>query len=124
MLAYLDSSLILDDAFEDRPFLAELSQRVDVATSQITSVEIARTLRRETPDSELTNAPAELLRGIDLVHVSSDVLEIAAALPVRFLRALDAIHVASALLVRAHVVLTRDRQMQRACEELGLALEL
>ena len=122
MLAYLDSSLILDDAFEDRPVLAELFQRVDVATSQITSVEIARTLRREAPDSELTNVPAELLRGIDLVHVSTDVLETAATLPVRFLRALDAIHVASALLVRADVVFTRDRQMQRACEELGLAV--
>ena len=122
MIAYLDSSLILDDAFEDRPVLAELFQRVDVATSQITSVEITRTLRRETPASDLTNVPSELLRGIDLVHVSSDVLETAAALPVRFLRALDAIHVASALLVRADVVFTRDRQMRRACEELGLAV--
>jgi predicted nucleic acid-binding protein len=122
MLAYIDSSLILDDAFEDRPVLSELFPRVDVATSQITSVEIARTLSRETPDRELTNVPTELLRGIDLVHVSSDVLEIAAALPVRFLRALDAIHVASALLVEADIVLTRDRQMQRACEELGLAV--
>lgn len=122
MLAYLDSSLILDDAFDERPVLAELFQRVQVATSQISSVEIARTLRRETPDSDLTNLSAELLRGIDLVYVSLDVLETAAALPVRFLRALDAIHVASALLVRADVVLTRDRQMQRACEELGLAV--
>ena len=82
MLAYLDSSLILDDAFEDRPVLPELFPRVDVATSQITSVEITRTLRRETPASDLTNVPSELLRGIDLVHVSSDVLETAAALPV------------------------------------------
>ena len=122
MLVYLDSSLILDDAFEDRPVLAELSQRVGVATSQISSVEIARTLRRESPDSELAHVPAQLLRGIDLVHVSSDVLETAAVLPVRFLRALDAIHVASALLVRADVVFTRDRQMQRACEELGLTV--
>ena len=122
MLAYLDSSLILDDAFDEQPVLAELFQRVQVATSQISSVEIARTLRRETPDSDLTNLSAELLRGIDLVYVSLDVLETAAALPVRFLRALDAIHVASALLVRADVVLTRDRQMQRACEELGLAV--
>jgi predicted nucleic acid-binding protein len=43
-------------------------------------------------------------------------------LPVRFLKTLDSLHVASALLVGADVVITEDRQMARACAELGLAV--
>ena len=34
----------------------------------------------------------------------------------------NAIHVASALITRCDVVLTRDRRMARACEEIGLAV--
>lgn len=45
-----------------------------------------------------------------------------ASLLVRFLRSLDAIHVASALTIQADIVLTNDRQMRQACEELGLAI--
>jgi predicted nucleic acid-binding protein len=93
-----------------------------VATSHITSVEVARTLRRDLKEVDLAFISSQLLAGIDLLNPSAVVLETAAFLPVRFLRALDAIHLASALLVEADVVLTNDRQMQRACEELGLAV--
>lgn len=120
MLAYVDSSLILVDVLDDRPFLPELAQHAELATSQITSLEIARTLRRDIKDTQLPDVSSDLLRGIDLLSLSPVVLDTAASLPVRFLRALDAIHLASAILVQADVVLTRDRQMQRACEERGL----
>ena len=121
-LAYVDSSVVLSDILEERPVLAELMQRVDVATSHITAVEIARTLRRDIKESDLAFISSQLLTGIDLLSLSTVVLETAASLPVRFLRALDAIHLASALLVQADMVLTNDRQMRRACEELGLAV--
>ena len=121
-LAYVDSSVVLSDILEERPVLAELMQRADVATSHITSVEVARTLRRDLKESDLAFISSQLLAGIDLLNPSAVVLETATFLPVRFLRALDAIHLASALLVEADVVLTNDRQMQRACEELGLAV--
>jgi len=121
MLAYIDSSLILNDVLDDPPVLPDLLMHLDAATSQITSLEIARTLRRDLGGSDLATASSDLLSGIDILGISATILEMAAALPVRFLRALDAIHVASALQVQADVVLTRDRQMQRACEALGLA---
>ena len=122
MLAYVDSSLILVDILDGRPVLPDLAQRADLTTSQITSLEITRTLHRELESTELPVTPFDLLTGIDLLSLSTVVLEAAASLPVRFLRALDSIHLASALLVRADVVLTRDRQMRRACEELGLGV--
>lgn len=122
MLIYVDSSLLLDDIIDDRPLLPKLVQRAELATSQITSLEIARTLRRETKESDFTSISSQLLSGFDLLSLTPVVLEAAAALPVRFLRTLDAIHLASALLVQTDVVLTRDHQMQRACEELGLAV--
>ena len=122
MLAYVDASVVLVDILEDRPVLPELVHRAEVATSQITSLEISRTLRRDLTDSDLAPSPSELLTGIDLLSLSSVVLDAAASLPVRFLRSLDAIHLASALLLRADMVLTHDRQMQRACIELGLAV--
>ena len=122
MLAYVDSSVVLGDILEARPVLSELTVRAEVATSRITSLEIARTLRRDLKEADLASISAQLLAGIDLLGLSSAVLEVAASLPIRFLRSLDAIHLASALLVEADVVLTRDSQMRRACEELGLAV--
>jgi predicted nucleic acid-binding protein len=121
-LAYVDSSVVLSDILEERPVLAELMQRADVATSHITSVEVARTLRRDLKEVDLAFISSQLLAGIDLLNPSAVVLETAAFLPVCFLRALDAIHLASALLMQADMVLTNDRQMQHACEELGLAV--
>ena len=122
MLIYVDSSLLLDDMLDDAPVLPDVMQRAELATSQITSLEIARTLRRDIEATDVASLSSELLSGFDLLALTPRVLEAAAALPVRFLRTLDAIHLASALLVQADVVLTRDRQMQRACEVLGLAV--
>jgi uncharacterized protein len=93
-----------------------------LATSAIARVEISRALLR----SESTNAAQQLtekaLTDIDSLAPSLAILESAAVLPIRFLKALDAIHLATALAVKADFVLTGDRQMQRACEELGLAV--
>jgi len=122
MLAYIDSSLLLVDILEDRPILPDLMQGVAVTTSQITSIEIARTLHRELKEADIGTITSQVLGGFDLVGLSTTVLDAAMSLPVRFLRALDAIHLASAIAVRADFVLTRDHQMQRACEELGLAV--
>jgi hypothetical protein len=121
MLIYIDSSLLLDDLLDARPYLPELVQGAELATSQITSLEIARTLHREMQAIDIASVASELLGNFDLLALTPLVLEAAAALPVRYLRALDAIHVATAMLVRADVVLTRDQQMQRACADLGLA---
>jgi len=106
-----------------RPPLERLDANAySLASSAISHLEISRTLLR----SESIDATKELARqaliDVDALAPSAVILELAATLPVQFLKSLDAIHVASALLVSADVVLTRDRQMQRACEELGLAV--
>lgn len=91
-------------------------------TSIVTRVEVARTLRRDEADANLDREVEESLMGIAWLPASESVVTVACRLPVRHLKSLDAIHVASALITRCDVVLTRDRQMARACEELGLAV--
>ncbi len=59
---------------------------------------------------------------VQYIALGDAVLRSVASLLVRFLRSLDAIHVASALTIQADIVLTNDRQMRQACEELGLAI--
>jgi len=93
-----------------------------LVTSAIARVELNRTLLRSESSDAAQQLTAKALTDVDSLAPSLAILESAAVLPVRFLKSLDAIHIASALLVEAHVVLTRDRQMQRACEELGLAV--
>jgi predicted nucleic acid-binding protein len=125
---YLDSSELVHRAQAIqaaglwRPPLDSLDANAySLATSAISHVEISRTLlRSESPDAAKQLARQTLI-DVDSLAPSAAILELAATLPVSFLKSLDAIHVASALQVQADVVLTRDRQMQRACEALGLA---
>ena len=84
-------------------------------------MELGRLAMRESTSSTASSLNVTALP-LEFMAVSDSVLRRAASLPIPFLKSLDAIHIASALLVRADVVLTRDRQMQRACEELGLAV--
>jgi len=89
-------------------------------TSVATRVEVARTIRRDEMSPDSDREVEESLLGVDALPISDQVVEVACRLPVRHLKSLDAIHVATALITRCDLVLTRDRQMARACEELGL----
>lgn len=106
-----------------RPPLEKLDANAySLASSAISHVEISRTLlRSESPDAAKQLA-RQALMDVDSLAPSASILELAAMLPVQFLKSLDAIHLASALLMQADMVLTNDRQMQHACEELGLAV--
>jgi len=122
---YCDTSVLADLLLDQRAsrttrdYLNSWQQRGSLISSGITAVELGRMAMRESDGSTPASLrPAAL--PLAYLDVGNDVLRRAAALPVRFLKSLDAIHVASALLVSADVVLTRDRQMQGACEELGL----
>ena len=127
MRVYLDSSELVHRAqairvgWVWRPPLEGLDGYA-LVTSAIARVELNRTLLRSESSDAAQQLAAKALTDVDSLAPSLAILESAAVLPVRFLKSLDAIHIASALLVEAHVVLTRDRQMQRACEELGLAV--
>lgn len=127
MRAYCDSSvlgdLLLDtrESRRTRDYLTSWQQQGTVATSRLTVVELGRLAMRESTSSTASSLSVTALP-LEFMAVGDSVLRRAASLPIRFLKSLDAIHIASALLVQADVVLTRDRQMQRACEELGLAI--
>lgn len=127
MRAYCDTSVLADllldpqSSRQTRAMLDSWRERGSVITSRLTVVELGRLMMREgllTQSASLNSAALP----IEYVSLGDAVLRSATSLPVRYLKSLDALHLASAVLTRCDVVLTRDRQMQRACEELGLAV--
>lgn len=127
MRAYCDTSVLADlllDSHASQATRASLDswrERGSVTTSRLTVVELGRLVMRSGKPSSTASLNVAALP-IEFIALGDAILSRAAALPVRFLKSLDAIHLASAILVQADVVLTRDRQLQRACEELGLAV--
>lgn len=122
MLAYLDSGIVIDHVLAQGTSASSAPTGLRTATSAISLVEIARRIRREDDEADAWDIAHRTLAGVDVVAITPRTLATAAQLPVRYLKSLDAIHVASALITRCDVVLTRDRQMARACEQLGLAV--
>lgn len=89
-------------------------------SSVLTAVEIDRFLwRRSGVDSLVTPT---MLRGIDLLALTPQVIDVARAIPAQFLKTLDALHVATAIVSRCDAVITLDRQFARACQEVGLTV--
>lgn len=126
MIGYIDSSMIVERAIGiSRGEAADLTGGVAaerLVSSALTVVEVSRVLTRIAPDQDVEDMVASALASVELVALASVTLVMAARLPVRFLKTLDSLHVASALLVGADVVMTGDRQMARACQDLGLAV--
>jgi uncharacterized protein len=89
-------------------------------SSVLTAVEIDRYLwRRSGVDSLVTPT---MLRGIDLLALTPQVIDVARAIPAQFLKTLDALHLATAIVSRCDAVITLDRQFARACQEVGLTV--
>jgi len=125
MRQYVDSSVLVDRALavvNAEGSLGMTSDTYSLVTSELTVVEVWRVLHRFGLDDALPRRVDLALSDVDLLSLGPTTLSVAARLPVRHLKSLDAIHVASALLTRCDVVLTRDHQMRRACEELGLGV--
>ena len=125
MRQYVDSSVLVERALavanaNDRLAMPEAAD--SRVTSELTVVEMWRVLHRFGLDDALPRRVDLALSDVDLLSLAPPTLSVAARLPVRHLKSLDAIHVASALITRCDVVLTRDHQMKRACEDLGLAV--
>ena len=102
-MIYLDSSALLKLVFEEPESAALddwLSARSDlpVVSSELAKVEVVRACRRIEADA-LPEARA-LLAALDLIPLTSDVLDDAADVGETLLRSLDAIHLASALTIR------------------------
>lgn len=105
-MIYLDSSALLKLLYEERESAAldewlSAQSDVPVVSSELAKVEVVRACRRINPDA-LPEARA-LLAGLDLIPLTSDVLDEAAGVGDTLLGSLDAIHLASALSIRADV---------------------
>lgn len=129
MRLYLDSSALVklvqreteSDAL--RRFLRR--RRTDqLVTSSLAPVEVVRAVLVGGP-SALAQARRQLSR-LDQILLSTDLLDRAAMLaPNVQLRSLDAIHLAAAQVVGADLraVITYDRRMEDAAQDLGLPVE-
>lgn len=95
-------------------------------TSSVSRLEIRRALMRiQGPDTATDEIDRQVRAATDFIDVESvdeHTIELAGLLPVRNLGSLDAIHVATALRSGCDLVITRDAQMRRACEVLGIAV--
>jgi uncharacterized protein len=99
-LLYLDSSalvkLVLPEA-ESAALIAHLRSWSAHVTSELATVEVMRAARRASMDPAVEQRAEEVLAGVHLLKVDTDLLEWAARLEPRTLRSLDAVHLASAL---------------------------
>ena len=137
-MVYCDASALLRRVLDEEDsgaLNAQLSTLVSrgalLSSSALARVEVSRALaRRSQPiddgpgghDLQVDQQVDLVLGDVGLFALNDDVLDVAARLTGRQLGSLDAIHVATALLSEADLVVTRDLQMARACEELGLAV--
>lgn len=122
---YLDSSVALrillghsEGAVEWYEQALEASQRV--VSSSLIGLEVARVLRRESIDVELGQEFADELT---LLRVDDSLLKEAAGIEPH-VRSLDAVHLASAqrLGIETVTVVTHDKNMAKAAEELGFVV--
>ena len=124
-VAYLDANAVID-RFSDPTTSPTADAAARLAeggagfiTSALTSVEVHRFLHRVVATDAAADARA-MLTGTTTVPLGGAVLAVAGSIGVQHLGALDAIHLATALLVRADVVVTRDRQLARAAQAVGI----
>jgi predicted nucleic acid-binding protein len=121
---YLDSSALVKLVFEEpesnalAQWLADRYETPKIS-SQLATIELIRACRRR--DEEAVAEARVLLEGIDLVPLTGDLIEHAAAVGPRELRSLDAIHLASARSIGEDVtaLVAYDARLQTAAVAAG-----
>jgi predicted nucleic acid-binding protein len=124
---YLDSSALLKLLHEE-PESAALAdwllarEGVPVVSSELAKVEVLRACRRV--NAEALPEARNLLAELDLVPLTSDVIDEAGDVGGVLLRSLDAIHLASALALRADIstFIAYDDRLGDAASAAGLDL--
>lgn len=124
-MIYLDSSALLKLVF-DEPESAALEgwlaarAGTPVVTSELVKVEVIRACRRVSSDA-LPEART-LLAQLDLIPLTTAVVDGAAEVGEPMLRSLDAIHLASALTIRTDLsaFIAYDRRLADAASAAGL----
>ena len=124
-LLYLDSSalvkLVLPET-ESEALLEGLAAWPIRVTSELARVEVMRAVRRATAHLAAERRVDEVIAGLHLLKIDSEVLSGAARLEPRTLRSLDAIHLASALSLGADLgaIVIYDSNMATAATGCGL----
>jgi|SRR5580658_2239291 predicted nucleic acid-binding protein len=132
--AYIDSSVVLRKLLRERDAIADLSQW-RLFSSQLLDIEVRGTLQRYHFEGALGAQPFSrrlqewyaFRDAIDLVSISSGILQRAAEPFPTLIKTLDAIHLATALAWTRQtdepiVVLTHDRQFGIAASACGYAV--
>ena len=132
MKAYVDSSVLLRVVFGEKSQLDEWSQLEHVVCSSITRVECLRTidrmrLRLQLSDKDVSyrhTAVFSVLKHMDVIDLSSTVLDRASQPFPTMLGTLDAIHLASALAWQSDtqirlLFLTHDQELGRAARAMN-----
>ena len=126
-MIYLDSSALLKllvEEPESAALAAWLSAHADspMVSSELAKVEVLRACRRVSPGA--VPAARRLLAQLDLIPLTSDLVDDAADIGEISLRSLDAIHLASALSIRSDMssFVAYDLRLGDAAVAVGLEL--
>ena len=124
-IVYLDSSALVKlvvreaESSDLEAFLAQRPARVSCALAR---TEVLRAVRAQGPEAVLK--ARQLLQDVDLVRLTSRLLDAAAEVDPPRVRTLDAIHLAAAQTLGAELdeLVTYDGRMARAAEALGFTV--
>jgi predicted nucleic acid-binding protein len=128
-LIYFDSGALLKFVKQEkesdvlRSWRHGLPAGIELVTSQLSGLEISRTLLRAGADHQrVPYLTGQALRGVYLVDITSTVLARARSYGIRRLGSLDAIHLATAdpFLTELADFVTYDNELALAAAELGL----
>lgn len=126
-VAYVDASAVIA-AYADEGDASLTSildtleaNHIPLTSSQLVVVEVRRFLHR-LAKTEVDDTADVMVEDLALIPLSETVLALAGSIQDQHLGTLDALHLASALLVRADVLVTRDRQLARAATAAGITV--
>lgn len=124
-MIYLDSSALLKLLFEERESAALASwiaehAETPMVSSELARVEVVRATRRL--DTAVVPAARALVSQLDLIPLSSGLIEEASDAGEPLLRTLDAIHLASALSIRSELTafVAYDNRLLTAAQDAGI----
>ncbi|WP_457206174.1 type II toxin-antitoxin system VapC family toxin [Nocardioides sp. P5_C9_2] len=121
---YVDTSAALKLLVEESESTALVraldDEAPDLVASLLLETELRRVVAREPALSQA--AVSDLLASISLFELSPSVFTEAGLLPGPTLRSLDALHLAAAIRLGVDHVVTYDRRMAGAAQDLGLAV--
>jgi predicted nucleic acid-binding protein len=131
-ICYLDSNILISRITPERnvestvlSFRQASIQGFTFLTSVLAALEVSRFLHRiNTPaltPLQFHEHERDALAGTELVRLNSSILKRAATFTFPHLGSLDSIHLGTAQAIGASHFLTNDKQLLRACEEVGLA---